>query len=316
MLHASGLVKRFGDQTAVAGVDLRVGPGRIHGLLGPNGAGKTTVLSMLFGLTRPDEGRIELDGQPVAAYGRGLPRTLSGFVDSPRFYPYLSARDTLRLLADYDGLPAARVDDVLATVELTDRADAKVGGFSLGMRQRLGLAAALLRRPRMLILDEPTNGLDPAGLRDVSALLRQLRADGVGVLLSSHGIARVESLCDSVTIMRSGGVVFAGTLDELRARAPAPEFVLHTSDDAAAVSLARPEAGVDVEPDGDGGLRLRASPAAADAFLIALARRGVAVRGLRVRSSSLERMFFRLTGGVPDGRTIGTTADRTPELVT
>ena len=192
-IEISGLCKAFGAVRAVDCVDLRVEPGELRGLLGPNGAGKTTLLRLLFGLVRPDAGRIAIsDG-------------VAGFVEEPRFYPYLSGRRTLELLAELDGGTArARVDEALDLVGLTREAGRRVGGYSTGMRQRLGVAAALLSTPRVLLLDEPTTGLDPSGARELRLLLRSLADDGVTVLLSSHDMDEVADICGSVTIMRSG----------------------------------------------------------------------------------------------------------------
>jgi ABC-type nitrate/sulfonate/bicarbonate transport system ATPase subunit len=184
-------------------------------------------------------------GNPGCPSAHGRPEHAAGFVESPRFYPYLSARRNLEFLAAYDDQRDRQaVDDALAEAGLAGRAGDRVGGFSLGMRQRLGVAAALLRRPRLLLLDEPANGLDPAGARDMRALVRDLAADGRTVLLSSHDMGEVEQLCQDVTILRSGRAVFAGTLDVLRARAPDPAHRMRTSDDESALTLAERAPGV------------------------------------------------------------------------
>ncbi|GLY77481.1 ABC transporter ATP-binding protein [Actinoallomurus iriomotensis] len=298
-VEAHGLVKRFEDTTAVAGVDLRVGPGRVHGMVGPNGAGKTTLLTMLMGLVRPDAGTIRILGQQGGSLDG-----VAGFVEAPRFYPYLSGRRNLALLADLDGGGArARIDTSLEVVGLSDSAGARVGGYSVGMRQRLGIAAALLRDPRLLILDEPASGLDPAGMRDMRALIARLAEDGVTVLLSSHDMDEVEDLCDDVTIMRAGQVVFDGTMDELRDKAPDPAFRLATSDDERALALAGP--GVEVRAEGD-GLLVHAQREQLDAYVIALGRDGVAVRRLDLESSALKALFFRLTESDAEERGVPT----------
>ncbi len=294
-VEALGLVKRFEEAVAVAGVDLRVGPGRVHGMLGPNGAGKTTLLTMLLGLVRPNEGSVRLFGRTRDEHGARTLDGVAGFVEGPRFYPYLSGRRNLALLADLDGGSAAeRIDASLELAGLDGQAGARVGGYSVGMRQRLGIAAALLRDPRLLILDEPASGLDPAGMRDLRALISRLSGDGVTVLLSSHDIDEVEDLCDDVTIMREGRVVFDGSVERLRERAPDPVFRLVTGDDERAVELARDEAGVEVSSE-DGALLVRASQERADAYIIALGREGVPVRGLGLESSALRSLFFELT---------------------
>ena len=175
-----------------------MGEGEVRGLLGPNGAGKTTLLRMLFGLVRPDAGSIELLGRPLVAPGAAALEGVGGFVEEPSFYPYLSGRANLRLLAKLDGAGEdVSIDEALERVGLTRRGGDRVGGYSTGMRQRLGIAAALLRSPRLLLLDEPTSGLDPAGARAVAALVRELSADGVAVLLSSHQIGELEKVCDA-----------------------------------------------------------------------------------------------------------------------
>src|SRR2546429_5581482 len=185
-IEVRGLVKRYGEILAVDGVDLTVNPGDVFGYLGPNGAGKTTSLRMMLGLIRPTAGSVRLFGGDPQISVTAL-EGVSGFVEAPTFYPYLSGRQNLELYAALDGGDAAgRIDEVLDTVQLTDRAKDKVKGYSHGMKQRLGIASALLRDPRLLLLDEPTTGLDPAGMRDMRKLIRDLGARGITVLLSSH----------------------------------------------------------------------------------------------------------------------------------
>jgi ABC-2 type transport system ATP-binding protein len=214
---ARGLVKRYGEVVAVDGVDLTVEPGDVYGYLGPNGAGKTTVLRMLLGLIMPTAGEVRLFGaDPIADGARALDG-VAGFVEAPRFYPYLTGRKNLELLAALDGGDAAsRIDEALDVVELTARQRHRVGGYSHGMRQRLGVAAALIRSPRLLLLDEPATGLDPAGMRDMRALVARLALSGTTVLLSSHLLTEVEELCNKVAIVRTGQIVFEGALDDLR----------------------------------------------------------------------------------------------------
>ncbi|MCK9894192.1 ABC transporter ATP-binding protein [Frankia sp. AgB32] len=295
-VEASGLVKRFGARTAVDRVDLRVDVGEVYGILGPNGAGKTTFLRMLFGLIRPDAGTLRVFGRTWGEAGPRMLDGVAGFIESPRFYPYLSGRRNLNLLAGLDGGGAgSRIDAVLDVVDLAGRADDKVGGYSFGMRQRLGVAASLLRDPRLLVLDEPANGLDPAGIRDMRALVRRLAAGGLTVLLSSHNMDEVEEICDNVTIMRTGRVVYHGSIDQLRAQAPDPSHRLLTSDDAQALRLGGDHPAVSVSAHPDGGLVLRAQPADADAYILALGQAGVAVRALHLEVAPLESLFFMLT---------------------
>ncbi len=199
MLSVEGATKRYGPTLALDDVNLSVEAGQLRGLLGPNGAGKTTLLRLVFGLIRADSGRVVLDGP------------LSGFVEDPTFYPYLSGRRNLQLLAALDDVDPAEVEPLLERVDLAKRAGDRVAGYSTGMRQRLGIAAALLRRPRILALDEPTSGLDPAGIRDTAVLLRELAADGVAILVSSHLIGELEEICDSYTILKEGAVIWDGS---------------------------------------------------------------------------------------------------------
>ena len=271
--------------------------GRVHGLVGPNGAGKTTLLRVLFGLIRIDEGSVRILGRQSAAQGEGLVAGVAGFVEEPRFYPYLSARKNLELLARLDGgVPAPRIDEVLEVVRLSERGGDKVGGFSSGMRQRLGFAASLLRPPRLLLLDEPTAGLDPAGAREMRDLVARMADDGTTVLMSSHDMNELDGLCDSVTVMRSGRNVWEGSMERLHAESPAPAHRVWTSDDSHAAVLARSVPDVKAFPDPDGWLTIEADPDALDAYVIALGRAGIAVRRLELLTTALESLFFSLTG--------------------
>jgi ABC-2 type transport system ATP-binding protein len=300
-VEARGVSKWFGPATALDAVDFTVSPGDVHGLIGPNGAGKTTLLSLLFGLVHPDEGTLRLFGRTRAQAGPGWLDGVGGFVETPRFYPYLSGRRNLVVLAGLDGGDAASlIDAALEHVGLTGARHQKVRGYSLGMRQRLGLAAAMLRRPRLLILDEPANGMDPAGVRDLRTALRQLARDGVTVVLSSHDMAQVEEICDSVTVLHRGRAVFAGRLEAMRAAAPDPAWRLHTSDDGTAIAAARDLAGVKAGRHDEGGLVVFASQDNLDGYVLRLGRDGVAVRGLVLDVTPLEALFFQLTGDSPE----------------
>jgi len=285
-VNARGLVKRFETTTALDDVDLTVNPGEVHGLLGPNGAGKTTLLRLLFGLIAPDAGSIELPDRDH----------LAGFVESPTFYPYLSARANLELLAELDrGSAAERVEDVLVRVGLGDRADQRVSGYSTGMLQRLGIAGALLRAPQLLLLDEPTAGLDPAGVRDVRALVAELAGEGVAVLLCSHQIDEVEEACDSFTMLREGVVVWSGSAAELRAAAPASAYRLMTSDDTRARELLAQHPQIRGGDEAAGELQIEAGDRALEQYVLALGAAGIAVRRLELLRP-LEAMYFALTG--------------------
>jgi ABC-2 type transport system ATP-binding protein len=295
-VDARGVTKWFGETTALDQVDLAVGNGVVHGLLGPNGAGKTTLLSVLFGLVLPDEGTVRLFGRTRSEAGPSWLDGVGGFVETPRFYPYLSARRNLAVLAALDGGDAdTLIEAALERVGLGGTGRQKVRGFSLGMRQRLGLAAAIIRRPRLLIVDEPTNGMDPAGIRDLRSALRRLAGDGITVILSSHDMAQVEEICDSVTVLNHGKTAFAGRLDVMRAGAPDPVWRLRTSDDAAALDAAAGLSGVKASSRDDGGLIVLAAQDRLDEFVVGLGRHGVAVRGLELDVTPLESLFFQLT---------------------
>jgi ABC-2 type transport system ATP-binding protein len=290
------VTKWFGETTALDRVDMTVPPGVVHGLLGPNGAGKTTLLAALFGLVLPDEGTLHLFGRTRAEAGPDWLDGVGGFVETPRFYPYLTGRQNLAVLARLDGADAATlIDQAIESAGLSGARRQKVRGYSLGMRQRLGLAAAMLRRPRLLILDEPANGMDPAGIRDLRAALRRLAAAGVTVLLSSHDMAQVEEICDSVTVLHHGQVVFAGGLSVMRAGAPEGVWQLRTTDDDAALTAAREVAGVKAAPRDDGGLTVHAAQDRLDDYVLHLGRSGIAVRGLELEVTPLESLFFQLT---------------------
>jgi len=295
-VRASGLSKRFEATLAVDGVDITVAPGEVRGLLGPNGAGKTTLLRMLFGLIGPDDGSVELLGRDLDGLGGEALEEVGGFVEEPSFYPYLSGRANLELLARLDGGPSrAAVAEAVAKVGLEGRGEDRVGGYSTGMRQRLGLAAALLRSPRLLLLDEPTSGLDPAGTQAVTTLVRDLAARGVAVLLSSHQIGELERVCDSYTVMQSGRVVWDGSAAELIAAAPASAYALATSDDEAALRIAAAHPDLRAGRARRGGLALAVAADRLDDFVLALGDARIAVRRLDLLASPLETMFFTLT---------------------
>jgi ABC-2 type transport system ATP-binding protein len=298
-VEAIGVSKRYGDRDALDGVDLIVTPGALHGLLGPNGAGKTTLMRVLLGLVRRNAGTVRLLGHNLDSCGDGVSAGVAGFVETPAFYPYLSGRQNLSLLVSLDGDTTSdrgeRVARALDEAGLGSTADVAVGGYSAGMRQRLGVAAALLRSPRLLFLDEPTSSLDPAAARHVRTLARRLADEGTAVVWSSHDMSEVEELCSTLTVVNEGRVVFSGSVERLRRRAPATVHTLRTSNDAAAISLASCRHGLNVRNAGEDGLEITADVAALDAYVIALASAGVAVRSLEERARSLESLFLEVT---------------------
>ena len=292
-----GVTKKYGDLVAVDDVSLRVAQGEVYGVLGPNGAGKTTLLRMLFGLLRPNAGTIRIFGRTWAEGGVGVLDGVGGFIESPRFYPYLTGRQNLEGLALLDGgAPDGRIAEVLDVVDLVGRENDKVGGYSYGMRQRLGVAASLLREPRLMVLDEPANGLDPAGIRDMRALVKRLAGSGLTVLLSSHHMDEVEEICDNVTIMRRGSVAFHGTIAELRTMAPDPGHLLSTSQDDRAIGIARDRHhGLTVGRDPEGGLTVTGPQELLSAYVADLVRSGVDLLAFTPTETPLEALFFMLT---------------------
>jgi ABC-type multidrug transport system ATPase subunit len=216
VLQVHQLEKHYGDHRAVQGIDLCVRKGEIHGFLGPNGAGKTTTIGMILGLIYPSAGKIAVFGQPVTPGATRPLRRVGALVGSPSLVPYLSARENLRLMARlFPHLPKQRVDEVLEWIGLTEAANRPAGKFSTGMKQRLGLGMALIDQPELLILDEPTNGMDPAGMREVRLLLASLAEQGITIFLSSHLLHEIEQVCTRVTVLNRGLIVAEGPVNEL-----------------------------------------------------------------------------------------------------
>jgi ABC-2 type transport system ATP-binding protein len=295
-IEVRGLVKRYGELTAVAGVDLTVNPGDVYGYLGPNGAGKTTSLRMMLGLITPTAGTVRLFGRDPLASIDAL-EGVAGFVEAPAFYPYLSGQRNLELLAAFDGGDAkSRIPAALDAVDLTDRARDRVGGYSHGMRQRLGIAAALLRDPKLLLLDEPATGLDPAGMRDMRLLIRRLADQGMTVLLSSHLLTEVEEVCNRVAIVRSGAIVYEGLIAELK-RGAGAVYKLATTDDERALAVCKAQPGiVDVRLQ-NGRISFTAEESAVAELSQALIEAGALIRSMAPETVTLEDLFFSLTEG-------------------
>jgi ABC-2 type transport system ATP-binding protein len=298
-IELRGLVKRYGELTAVDNVDLTVEAGDVYGYLGPNGAGKTTSLRMMLGLIRPTAGSVRLFGRDPMTTVRALDG-VAGFVEAPRFYPYLNGRRNLEMLAAFDGHGASdRIDDALDTVELRGRAGDRVGGYSHGMRQRLGIAAALLREPRLLLLDEPATGLDPAGMRDMRRLIRRLADGGMTVLLSSHLMPEVEELCNRVAIVRAGAIVYEGAIADLKQTAGST-YRLRTTDDERALAVCQAQPGIEEVRMDSGDVAFSAGEDQVAELSVALVEAGALIRSLVPQTASLEDLFFKLTEDEPE----------------
>jgi ABC-2 type transport system ATP-binding protein len=294
-ISVQGLTKRFGDVLAVDRLSFEVGPGTVTGFLGPNGAGKTTTLRMLLGLVAPTSGTATIDGRPYRELADPL-RRVGAVLEAGGFHPGRSARDHLRVLAKAAGLPAGRVGEVLEQVGLAAAGRRRVGGFSLGMRQRLGLAAALLGDPEVLVLDEPANGLDPEGVHWLRGLVRGLADQGRTVLVSSHLLAEVAQTIDRVVIIDRGRLVAQSTLADLTAGADRTVRVRTPQPEALRDLLVARGATVTL----DGPDRLVAGGVTAEQVGQAAAAGGVVLHEMRFERSNLEDVFLELTGGTGD----------------
>ena len=296
VIETRALTKRYGDAiVAVDDLELRVRRGEVYGFLGPNGAGKTTTLRMLLGLVRPTSGDAAVLGAPPGS-PEGLAR-IGAMVEAPAFYPFLSGRDNLRVLARYAGVAEDRVEAVLGEVRLSDRADDRWATYSQGMKQRLGVAAALLKDPELLILDEPTNGLDPAGMAEMREFIRALGKGGRTVVLSSHLMGEIEQVSDRVGVIRDGSLVAEGTVEELRGRAGLRVRAEPLSEAARLVG-ALPD--VDEVTSVDGLLEVSVDTAQAPAINRLLVEAGIAVSELYAQKASLEDVFLELTAREDD----------------
>lgn len=285
--------RRGGRTVAVDGLDLEVPEGGVYGFLGPNGSGKTTTIRCLLGLVRPTRGQMRVLGRDVPGELATAIRHVGAIVESPALFPTMTGRENLRLLAALDRIDTRRVDDVLATVGLADRGADLVKRYSLGMRQRLALAAALLKDPALLVLDEPANGLDPQGIRWLRDLLRRLAREGRTVLVSSHVLAEVAQLADDVVIIAHGRSVAQGTVDELVARAGRGARVRTPDRERLAAALAR--AGIESTSLGDSGLFVKDVEPARVGELAAA--EGVVLHELGAEAGTLEEVFLELTAG-------------------
>ncbi|MEP6801478.1 MAG: ABC transporter ATP-binding protein [Acidobacteriota bacterium] len=299
VLSAENLTKSFGKRVAVAGVSFEVLAGEVFGFLGPNGAGKTTTIRMLVGLARPDAGSIRIRGLDLAHDFQRAMSHVGCIVESPDLYKYLTGRENLlhfsRMLPEG---AAGRIPDIAKLVSLDERLDDRVSTYSLGMRQRLGIAQALLGNPDLLILDEPANGLDPAGIREIRRLVRSLAEErGIGVFVSSHLLAEVELMCDRVAIIHRGKTLATGPVRELLDRPRGPHrFTVRPTGLALSVLAAFAESGA-AEAEGEDAVSVNLSKEKVPEAVRALGAAGVEVFGIERPASSLEEVFLEVTGG-------------------
>jgi ABC-2 type transport system ATP-binding protein len=293
-LSAKNLTKVIGDRTIVEDVSFDVSAGEILGFLGPNGAGKTTTIRMLVGLIKPTHGRVEICGFDIRRQFEKAMRCVGSIVENPDLYRFMTGRENLEHFARMLGVENGDIERVASLVAMAHRLDQRVGTYSLGMRQRLGIAQALLGTPRLLVLDEPANGLDPAGIREIRELLRRLAAEqGMAVFISSHLLAEVELICDRVAIIHKGRLLRTGTVSELISSQRMME--LRVGDVAGAIAIVR-QRGFEATADGD-QIFIAIDEAEAPPIIAALAQNGIEVFHARPRTQSLEELFIEATGG-------------------
>ncbi len=300
-ISTDGLTKRFGERIAVKSVDLKVRSGTAFGLLGPNGAGKTTLIRMLVGLAVPSHGTIEVLGHSIPDEKLQALSMVGAVVEEPRFYPFLSGRENLEIVASLRSRRAmANIGTALARVGLAHRSEDRVGGYSLGMRQRLGIARCLLVDPKLMILDEPMNGLDPPGILEIRELIRSLADEGKTVLLSSHLLDEVEKTCDEVAIMSQGSILASGTLSSILSESLG-KVTLRTSSDSTAVELLKGHDGVSNIEVAGRSLKISLSRADLDydrfvgSVVRSLVEVGIDVYEIAQERVSLESRFFEVT---------------------
>jgi ABC-2 type transport system ATP-binding protein len=299
VIEISGLRKEYRHlrrptTVAVDGLDLSVPEGGVFGFLGPNGSGKTTTIRCLLGLVAPSAGSCRLLGADVGASLSPVIGRIGAIVETPAFFPSFSARKNLQLLGRLQGIGARAVDDVLHKVGVAERADDPVGQFSLGMRQRLGLAAVLLKDPAVLLLDEPANGLDPAGIREIRVLLRQLGDEGRTVFVSSHQLGEIQQTCDRVAILRRGRCIASGSVHDVLANGRAASLLVRVDDSSAALAALR-SVGIHAAPTSGGLLLVDETSASPGRVTETLARHELWVTEMRPRELSLEDVFLELT---------------------
>ncbi len=286
LLRTVGLTKRYGAKTVVDHLDLEIRQGEVLGLLGPNGAGKTTTVAMILGLVKANEGRVEKPNLPLSRIG--------AIIESPAFYPFMSGRDNLRAFGlVLGGIPDPRIDELLTLLGLHESADGKYATYSLGMKQRLAIAGTLLNDPELVILDEPTNGLDPAGQQEIRGLIPRLAGEGRAVLLASHLLHEVQQVADRVAILQRGRLLQTGTVQEMLSRGSHIEISIESPEKAAEVIAALPF--VERVAEVDGRLRVFAPPDSGPALARALSEAGFFPTSMTPVGSSLEEVFLELT---------------------
>lgn len=301
VLRTVGLTKRYGPRLALDGLNIEVTRGRVYGFLGPNGSGKTTTIALALGLISATAGHVEILGLDTRTHRSQALRRVGATLEGQSYFPHLSARDNLRVWARIGGdTTEARIDEVIERVGLASRARDKVRNYSLGMKQRLAVAAAIMHRPEMVILDEPTNGLDPAGIREFRELIRELAAAGTTVFVSSHILSEVEQMCDDVAILKSGRLITQGPVGALvGATARASAVLLRTTDDEAALSALQALPWVASVRREDGRIVVEAPLEQAAAISRALAERQIWLSELRPQENNLEDFFMEITGEGP-----------------
>lgn len=299
-IRTSGLTKDFGSLRAVDQLTLELPESGVIGFVGPNGAGKSTTIRMLLGLIKPTSGTAEVLGSPITDPSAYLHR-VGALIESPAFYPSLTGRQNLQVFSRLGGHEPSRIDDVLEIVGLADRDKDRYKQYSLGMKQRLGIATALLPNPDLLVLDEPTNGLDPEGIVEIRNLLMDLGAQGKSVFVSSHLLSEIQAACDTIVMIDRGGVVFSGTLTDLLSHAaPTIRAAADNADDNAELIALATNAGYHAKVF-NGGIEIEAPPAWASELNRLAWNAGITLRELRATAADLEQAFFAMTGSDKKG---------------